>query len=232
MGGGNHIKKEGHRHRVITAPLLRPPTAKATLRRPVRRRHPQRCRGIHTPCCRTPGPHAAEAIKITAERIHRAPRHRTPTHCQPPLPTLPSLPADHHAVTPASRPPSHLGQPKQPIPPAASRENRQPPVDARSPGCYGCCMGRAISGFFDLFWEGSKTSDCQVEVKNIEQRSGGSHGAILHEMLERKAGFQSCEFIFERRTFSFEAHKIFLFERRKSRCNSNFACNPDIGRHV
>ena len=64
-------------------------------------------------------------------------------------------------------------------------------------------------------------SDCQVVVKNIEQRSKGSHGAILHEILERKARFQSCKFIFKHRNFNFEAHNL-----------AKFACNLDIGRHV
>lgn len=63
-------------------------------------------------------------------------------------------------------------------------------------------------------------SDCQV-VKDIKQCSGVSHGAILHEILERKAGFQSCNFIFKRMNFSFEARNL-----------ANFACNLDTGRHI
>jgi hypothetical protein len=63
--------------------------------------------------------------------------------------------------------------------------------------------------------------DCQGVVEDIDQSSGGLHGATLQDISECKTGFHFCKFIYERRNFNFEAHNL-----------AKFVCNIDIGRHI
>jgi hypothetical protein len=64
-------------------------------------------------------------------------------------------------------------------------------------------------------------SDCLGVVNDIFSRTGGPHGAIVHEIMQRSISFTSCTFIHELRNFNFEAHNL-----------AKFACNLAVRRHV
>lgn len=64
-------------------------------------------------------------------------------------------------------------------------------------------------------------SDCQGVIKDINQRTGRNHGAIIKEIISTATDFQFCIFIHESRTFNFEAHNI-----------AKYACDLALGRHL
>ncbi|XP_073355267.1 uncharacterized protein [Aegilops tauschii subsp. strangulata] len=54
-------------------------------------------------------------------------------------------------------------------------------------------------------------NDCQGVIADINSGSRGPHATILHEISERKSLFLSCNFVFERRNFNFEANDLAKF---------------------
>ena len=72
-----------------------------------------------------------------------------------------------------------------------------------------------------LFLQIQVASDCKVAVEAIKKGTSAQYGAVIHEIIDRKASFSSCSFVFERRNFNFEAHNL-----------AKFACNLDIGRYI
>ena len=51
-------------------------------------------------------------------------------------------------------------------------------------------------------------SDCKVVVEDIRDKTAPSYDAILHEILDRKSAFYSCNISFESRSSNFEAHNL------------------------
>ena len=64
-------------------------------------------------------------------------------------------------------------------------------------------------------------SDCKEVVSNISEGNGGTHAHIIREIKQMESEFQSCSFIFERRTTNIEAHSL-----------AKYALSLSIGRHV
>ena len=64
-------------------------------------------------------------------------------------------------------------------------------------------------------------SDCKGVVEDIQEGTGGSHGAVIREITSRMAGFESCKFIHERRNFNVKAHNL-----------AKHSTMLSIGRHV
>ena len=64
-------------------------------------------------------------------------------------------------------------------------------------------------------------SDCKVAVDDIQQKSKGRYGAIVHEIVQHKSTFHTCNIRHEFRSSNFEAHNL-----------AKFTCNLGVGRHV
>ena len=85
---------------------------------------------------------------------------------------------------------------------------------------YACREALALAE--DLHEQNIKVaSDCQGVVQDINEGTAGPNAAVIHEIIDRRASFSSCSFVFERRNNNFEAHNL-----------AKFACNLDIGRHI
>ena len=64
-------------------------------------------------------------------------------------------------------------------------------------------------------------SDCKIVVDDINQKSGASYGAIIHEIIEYSSSFTSCTFVHEFRSSNVEAHNL-----------AKHALKLGVGRHV
>jgi hypothetical protein len=51
-------------------------------------------------------------------------------------------------------------------------------------------------------------SDCKVVVEDIRNKSPTVYGALIHEIVEHKFTFQSCNISHEFRSSNIEAHKL------------------------
>ena len=58
-------------------------------------------------------------------------------------------------------------------------------------------------------------------VNDINKGTGGSHAAVVHEIMNHSSSFVFCSFVHEPQYHNFKAHNL-----------AKFACNLSLGRHV